>query len=256
VTPLVAAYVGLVLARVGTFVAVLPPFAARTPRTVRAAFAIVLTAFYLAAAPPTWDAEFAKAAGDVHPLRYALALVREALIGASMGFVFALFLLPARIAGEFITAQIGLNAAPSISPSGPDGGGPYTVAFETAAGLMFLGLDGHHVALAALHASFAKFPLGGSGLPEFGPHLAALSSAYEAGMLLAGPLALCLFLLSVSLAIMTRVAPQLNVYSIGFTLQSIVALLGVLFLLPEIVRALAFALSRNADAVHPVLNGG
>lgn len=255
-TPLHAAYVGLLLARVGTFVAVMPPFAARTPRTVRAAFAIALAAFYLAAAPPTWDADFAKSAGDVHPLRYALALVREALIGASLGFVFALFLLPARIAGEFVTGQIGLNASPSLSPSGPDGGGPYTVIFETAAGMLFLGLNGHHVAITALHASFAKFPLGGAGLPEFGPHLTALASAYEAGMLLAGPLAICLFLLSVCLAVMTRVAPQLNVYSIGFTLQTIVAIIGVLFLLPEIVRALTFALSRNADAVASVLEGG
>ncbi|QEL13319.1 flagellar biosynthetic protein FliR [Limnoglobus roseus] len=249
-TPAIAAYVGLLLARVGTFVAVMPPFAARTPRTVRAAFAIALTAFYLAAAPPTWDGDFAKTAGDVDPLRYALALVREALIGASMGFVFALFLLPARIAGEFVTQQIGLNASQAQSPSGAEGGGPFTIIFETTAGLLFLGVDGHHLAITALHASFAKFPLGGPGLPEFGPHLAALSTAYEAGMLLAGPLALCLFLLSVCLAIMTRVAPQLNVYSIGFTIQTIVALLGVLFLLPEIVRGLAFAGAANVDAAN------
>lgn len=255
-TPLLAAYVGLLLARVGTFVAVMPPFASRTPRTVRMAFAVALTAFYLAAAPPTWDANFARTAGDVDPLRYAIALVRESLIGASMGFVFALFLLPARIAGEFITGQIGLNASPSLSPSGPDGGGPYTIAFETASGLLFLGLDGHHIAIMALHASFAKFPLGGAGLPEFGPHLSALATAYEAGLLLAGPLAVCLFLLSVCLAIMTRVAPQLNVYSIGFTLQTIIALLGVLFLLPEILRALTVAMSRNANAVQPILGGG
>lgn len=245
-TPLMAAYVGLLLARVGTFVAVMPPFASRTPRSVRAALAIALTAFYLSAIPPGWDAEFAKHAGEPDPVRYGLALVRESLIGASLGFVFALFLLPARIAGEFVTGQIGLNAAPSLSPSGPDGGGPYTVAFETAAGLIFLGLNGHHFVLTALHISFAKFPLGGAGLPEFGPHLTALATAYESGLLLVGPLALCLFLLSVCLAIMTRVAPQLNVYSIGFTLQTIVAMLGVLFLLPELIRALTVALDRNA----------
>jgi flagellar biosynthesis protein FliR len=254
-TPLTAAYVGLVLARVGTFVAVMPPFAARTPRTVRAALAIALAAFYLSAAPPTWDAGFARHAAEPDPVRYGLALVRESLIGASLGFVFALFLLPARIAGEFVTGQIGLNASPSLSPSGPDGGGPFTVAFETAAGLIFLGLNGHHLVLSALHVSFAKFPLGGAGLPEYGPHLSALASAYEAGMLLAAPLALCLFLLSVCLAIMTRVAPQLNVYSIGFTLQTIVALLGVLFLLPELMRALTVALDRAARFV-PAAGGG
>ena len=88
-TPAYAVYVGLLLARVGAFVAVMPPFAGRTPRTVRAAFAIVLTAFYLRPPRPSWDRRFARRAADAHPLRYALALIREALLGASMGFAFA-----------------------------------------------------------------------------------------------------------------------------------------------------------------------
>jgi flagellar biosynthetic protein FliR len=248
-TPALAVYVGLLVARVGAFVAVMPPFASRTPRTVRAAFAVALTAFYLTSAAPTWDAEFARHAGDAHPVRYALALIREALLGASMGFAFALFLLPARIAGEFVTVQVGLNAAQAVSPAGGEGGGPITVTFETVGGLLFLVADGHHLVLMALHASFGTMPLGGTTLPQAGPMLAGLTSAYEMGLLLAGPLALCLFLLSVSLAIMTRAAPQLNVYSVGFTLQVTVVLLGTLFLLPEIVRSLAAVIGRTGEAV-------
>jgi flagellar biosynthesis protein FliR len=252
-TPLLAIYVGLILARVGTFIAVMPPFANRTPRIVRAAFAMVLTAFYLNTTAPQWDATFAVNAPEIHPLRYALALLREALIGASLGFVFALFLLPARLAGEFITSQIGLNAAPSTSPSGPDGGGPITVSLETTSGILFLLADGHHLVLLALHNSFNTLPLGGSLLPQVGPMLQGLSTAYEAGLLLTGPLGLCLFLLAVCLAIMTRAAPQLNVYSIGFALQVIVTLLGFLFLMPEIVRSLSFAIGRTGDALPQVL---
>lgn len=245
----VAVYAGLLLARIGAFVAVMPPFAARTPRTVRAAFAIALAAFYLSAAAPGWDAGFAAKAADAHPLRYALALVRETLLGASMGFAFALFLLPARLAGEFVTLQIGLNAAMAQSPSGPDGGGPLTNTFETAAGLLFLVADGHHLVFIALHASFGTLPLGGSVLPDANPMLNGLGTAYEMGVLLAAPLALCLFLLSVTLAIMTRAAPQLNVYSVGFTLQVFVMLLGGLFLLPELVRALGVVVAHTQDTL-------
>ncbi len=244
-----AIYAGLLLARIGAFVAVMPPFAARTPRTVRAAFAIVLTLFYLSTAAPGWDPEFAARAADAHPVRYALALVREALLGASMGFAFALFLLPARLAGEFVTLQIGLNAAQAQSPSGPDGGGPLTNAFETASGMLFLAMDGHHIVLTALHASFHTLPLGGTVLPDANPMLNGLSSSYELGLLLAAPLALCLFLLSVTLAIMTRAAPQLNVYSVGFTLQVFVALLGGLFLLPELVRALGIVVEHTKQTL-------
>jgi len=248
-----AVYAGLLLARVGTFVAVMPPFAARTPKTVRVSFALAITAFYLTTSVKPFDPAFAQALADVHPIRYGLALVREALLGAAMGMAFALFLLPARIAGEFVTGQIGLNISPAVSPAGTDGGGPLTVAFETAGGLLFLIADGHHLVLMLLHLSFDKLPLGGSALPQAGVLLAGLSSSYEAGVLLAGPLALCLFLLAVVLAVMSRAAPQLNVYTIGFTLQVMVALLGTLFLLPEIVRALAMTVGRVGDGMGDLL---
>jgi flagellar biosynthesis protein FliR len=246
-------YVALVLARVGTFVAVMPPFAARTPRTVRVALALAITAFYLTAAMRVPDPAFAQFAVDIHPIRYALALFREALIGAAMGLAFSLFLLPARVAGEFITGQIGLNISPSASPTG-ESGGPLTVAFETAAGLLFLIADGHHLVLLLLHLSFDRLPLGGAAMPQAAALLSGLTSSYEAGLLLAGPLALCLMLLAVVLAVMSRAAPQLNVYSIGFTLQVAVALLGTLFLLPEIVRALAMTVGRVGDEMGHLLD--
>ena len=55
-----------------------------------------------------------------------------------------------------------------------------------------------------------------------------------------GPLALCLFLLAIRtacMAVMARAAPQLNIYSVGFTLQVLVVLFGGLFLLPEMIPA-------------------
>jgi len=231
-----AVYTGLLLARLGAFVAVMPLFSARTPRTVRVGVAVALTAFYLGAAPP----KLAPGAPvgtvtEIESLRYALALARESLLGAAMGFAFGLFLLPARIAGEFVTTQIGLNGTPLPGPTGADSAGPVTTAFETMAGFVFLAADGHHVVLAALHASFATFPLGGATLPDAAPAVTGLTTAYEMGLLLAAPLALCLFLLAVTLAIMARAAPQLSIYSVGFSLQVLVVLFGGLFLLPEMV---------------------
>src|SRR5262249_32438377 len=149
----------------------------------------------------------------VDPVLYGLSLIRETLIGAAMGLVFGLFMLPARVAGEFITLQVGLNAAPQVGPTGNDAAGAITNLFETAAALLFLVLDGHHIVIATLHASFSFLPLGGRNLPQGGPMIDGLASSYEMGILLGGPLALCLFLLAVTLAVMARAAPQLNVYS-------------------------------------------
>lgn len=242
-TPALAVYTGLLLARLGAFVAVMPLFSARTPRTVRAGLVLALAAFYLSTAPPPLEAAKPDAI-EVESLRYGLALVREALIGAAMGFAFGLFLLPARIAGEFITTQIGLNIAPLPGPTGETAAGPLTTIFETVAGLVFLISDGHHIVLMALHASFAAYPLGGTNVPEAAGAVNGLAVAYEMGLLLAAPIAGCLFLLAITLAVMARAAPQLNIYSVGFTLQVFVVLFGGLFLLPEFVLTLNIIIAK------------
>jgi flagellar biosynthetic protein FliR len=250
VTPL-AVYLGLILARVGAFAAVAPPFAGRAPRTVRAGLALALTGFYLSAVGPGWD----PAAAALSQFDYAVALVREALLGLAMGFAFNLFLLPARVAGEFITQQIGLNVSPQLGPTGADSAGAITNLFETAGALLFLISDLHHVALAALHGSFGLFPLGGTALPRSGPMVDGLAVAYETGLLLAGPLALSLFLLAVTLAVMARAAPQLNVYSVGFTLQVLVVMVAGLFLLPELLGAIHAGLARTGANLPHLLGG-
>jgi flagellar biosynthetic protein FliR len=245
-----AIYVGLVLARVAAFVAVAPPFAGRTPRLVRAGMAIALTAFYVSEVGPDWHRLPA-----VDPLVYALALAREALIGAAMGFAFGLFLLPARLAGEFVTLQVGLNVSPHVGPTGTDSAGAMTNIFETGAALLFLIVDAHHVVLAAFHGSLSVLPLGGQNIPQAGPMIDGLTSAYQMGVLLAGPLVLCLFLLAVMLAVMARAAPQLNVYSIGFTLQVLVVLFAGLFLLPDMVMTMQAFIAKTGDVMPKLLGG-
>ncbi len=244
---------GLLLARIGAFVAVMPLFAARTPRLVRVGMVLVFAAFYVGPAATDLGALPPGSVQNVDPIRYGLVVFRESLIGAAMGLAFGLFLLPARIAGEFVTQQIGLNISPQQSPTGTDSAGPLTNVFEAAGGLVFLIADGHHVVLAAFHASFATLPIGGDALPQAAPMVTGLASAYEMGLLLAAPLALCLFLLAITLAVMARVAPQLNIYSIGFTLQVLVALIGGLFLVPEFVVTLTAIIGRTGDALPAML---
>lgn len=254
-TPAVVVYVGLVISRIGAFVGVMPLFGARTPRTVRVGLAVALAAFYLGTVAPGWDPALAKQATEINAVVYALAVARETLIGAAMGLAFGLFLLPAHVAGEFITHQIGLNVAPVGSAASGESAGVLTNIFEIVGGLIFLIADGHHVVLGVLHASFFSLPLGGAMIPQVGPMVGGLATAYEMGLLLAGPLTLCLLLLSVTLAIMARTAPQLNVYSVGFTLQIMVVLFGGLFLLPEFILTLHAIIGRAGAALALTVGG-
>ena len=246
---------GLLLARIGAFVSVMPLFSARTPRLVRAGMVLVFAAFYIGPAAADLGNLPPGSVREVDPIRYGLVLVREALIGAAMGLAFGLFLLPGRLAGEFVTQQIGLNISPQLGPAGGESGGPLANVFETVGALVFLLVDGHHVVLMAFHAAFATLPIGGTAIPDAGPMVTGLAAAYEMGLLLAAPLAVCLFLLSVTLAVMARTAPQLNIYSVGFTLQVLVALVAGLVLVPEFVSTLTAIVGRTGAALPKMMGG-
>ncbi len=66
----------------------------------------------------------------------------------------------------------------------------------------------------------------------------AVGAAEEGGLLLAGPVALCLFLATIVIIIMARVAPQLNLYSFGLPLRVLVCLTALLLLLPQIITSM------------------
>src|SRR5262249_41520126 len=151
------------------------------------------------------------------------------------GYAFGLFLIPVRIAGEFIGEQMGLALASLIDPLAEGSSAVMTQIFELIGTLIFFSLDGHHLFLATLHKTFARWPVGGSWFPVPMAHLLnGAASAQEMGILLAAPLAACMFIASVVLALMARAAPQLNIWSIGFTLRVLVGLVGVALLLPHL----------------------
>lgn len=242
---------GLVLARVGGFVAFLPLFGGHTvPRRVKAGLAVALTGFWFGGLDPHALPTLAIQAGPAAWLAVTLAAIREAVLGAVLGYGFGLVLLPARVAGEFLTQQMGLSVVTALNPGAEATTGTVTQFFETLGILIFLGLDGHHLFLAALHATFTTWPVGGPGTPlPLVPVLNGVGRTQEWGLLLAAPLGVCLFLTSVLLAFMARAAPQLNIYSVGFTLQVGVALVATLLLLPEVGALLVGIFGRFGELV-------
>jgi flagellar biosynthetic protein FliR len=109
-------------------------------------------------------------------------------------------------------------------------------------------VDGHHLVLAVFGRALERWPLGGASTPLPVPVL--LSSTVhveEWGITVVAPLAFCLFLSSVVLALMARAAPQMNVFSVGFSLQVGVGLVGLVLLLPEILSSLAQVFSRFSE---------
>jgi flagellar biosynthetic protein FliR len=237
IEPLVLAF-ALTLARVGTFVHLMPLLGGpNVPRTVKIGLSMALAMLF-------FDEGFLALAdsrlivGSLTWLSLLLALAREALLGGILGFAMTLFLVPARLAGEFIAQESGLTYANVVTASGDGSASPFATLLELLASLVFFALDLHHVFLLVLQETLRHSPIGHPfALPSW-DLIHAASAAQEMGLLIAAPVALCLFLTTMVLALMTRAAPQMNLYSIGFPLRVLVCLGAILVLLPQILSGI------------------
>ena len=237
----------LILARVAAFVSVLPILGGpQTPHLVKLGLTMALTVMWSFA---MFGEPVPLPPDSVVTVTWIMALGREAALGALFGFFFSLFLLPATIAGEYLTQEMGLSFASMVSAVGNGSETTPAMILELFASLLFLGLDLHHVFLAVLDATFRRFPVGqGFALPGCDP-MSAVSSAEEWGVLLGMPVALCLFVTTIALAFLNRAAPQLSLYTVGFPLRLIVGLGALLVLFPYLIAGLVQALTEFADLV-------
>jgi flagellar biosynthetic protein FliR len=250
--PHLVVFFALLLARVGAFVAVLPIFGGQAlPRLVRVGLTMALTVMWagsLAGDPGT--AEWLAQPLETSWLGFGIALGREAVLGLLLGFAFGLFLVPARVAGEYLSQELGLSFGNMINPTGETATGSLTPLFDLLSTLVFLTLDVHHLFLVIFHALLTSHPLG-AALPNVSvERLAAGATAVEEwGLLLVAPAAVCLFVTSVVLALMARAAPQMNVYSVGFPLRLLIGFLVALVLFPNFLAALVTIFGRCGELV-------
>jgi flagellar biosynthetic protein FliR len=222
----------LVLARIGTFLLVLPLLGGpNVPHMVKIGFALSLAIlfFEVRADLPTTSVTW---------FFFAMALGREILLGGLFGFALSFFLLPARIAGALIAQEAGLTYANVVTASGDGSTNSISALLEMLASLVFFALDLHHIFLLVLEESFRSYPIGARFVLPKWDLISAASAAQEGGVLLAAPVALCLFLTTVVLAMMTRAAPQLNLYSVGFPLRVLVSLGAMLLLIPSMLTGM------------------
>lgn len=241
----------LILARTGAFVAVLPLLGGNaTPRTVKIGFAMALAVMYFPVLSGSATLPAVVEMGPLSWLAFGVAVGKESLLGAYLGYLMSLVLLPVRIAGDYLGQEMGLALAAQADPSATNPSLVVSQLFQMLAALLFFGLNGHHLFLIALNGTFLYFPIGGHGLAAMlrmgtaaAPLTAGLSSAQEWGILLAAPVGALLFLSSIVLALITRAAPQMNLFSVGFGLRIMLGLTGLFVLMPGFLNALVRCLA-------------
>lgn len=197
------------------------------PVRVKIGLALMLTVIIA----PTLDAppnvEAASAMGFV-------VLLQQLLAGFAIGFTMRLIFTAVEMCGELSGMQMGLGFASFYDPLNASFTPVVAQFLGIIAVLAFLGMDGHLYMLEALADSFHTFPISTSV-----PHAVALHTLVEWGgsifahaLQLSMPVIGALLITNLALAILTRSAPQLNIFQIGFPITLAVGFATLLLTIP------------------------
>jgi flagellar biosynthetic protein FliR len=237
----------LVLVRVTFMLALVPIFSqTQIPRLVRFAIGLLLALVLIRTVPVIAPLH---GLGDL-----VVAIASQAFVGLVFGFVAFLLFTGIQFAGEIIDVQIGFAVVNIINPATSQS---VTVIGElqlALATLLYLAADAHHMLLAGVAGSFSLVPLPYAGAPQLvaGDVMRFFAESLFIVFEIAAPVAVALFLVNVMLGLMARVAPQMNVFIVGFPIQITVGLIMMIVSIPllgAVFPALIDASMRQIDAV-------
>lgn len=169
-----------------------------------------------------------------------LFAITEIGVGLMMGFVLQLSFAAAVFAAQAQSMTMGLGFAMAVDPQNGVQVPVVAQMFVILITLLFLALDGHLALIAAVVQSYELIPLGTMGIPQFSfQRVMGLGSlVFSWGILMALPVLTALLFINIALGIVTRAAPQLNIFAVGFPVTIISGLLIMFIVMPVYVDVL------------------
>ena len=165
-----------------------------------------------------------------------LTAAQQLMIGASIGLCVQIVFDALLLAGQLIATTMGLGYATLIDPNNGAGTAVVGQFFTIIGMLLFLAVDGHLLLLGVLADSFRWLPPGPEGFD--GPGLSTLlglgGRMFEAGVMIALPAVMGLLLVNLALGVVSRAAPQLNLFAVGFPASMLLGLMMLMLSLPAL----------------------
>lgn len=201
----------LVATRMAAFVVVSPFPGAAVPATARIGLALLLAV----AATPIALGGHTPAIG----LPLLVAAFGEALAGSAIGFIFRVGMSAADVLGSSLAHAMGLTFAASYDPAQSTSSDALTRLVTSAALVVSFALGAHRVVIGAAVGSFRAIPVGGMlDLAVFTPGITTwVAKSVECGLGLALPAMAVAFVVQISLGLVARAAPALQIFSVGLS---------------------------------------
>lgn len=223
----------LAAVRVTAFLVAAPPFShGAIPGTVKAMLGIGIAL----ALSPVLDAE------SLTTGEFIGQIVSEAVIGAGLGVLVAVVFAAVQVAGRLIDIHGGFEMASAFDPMTMTQGAPFTQLYNLTAVVLLFSSDGYQLVIGGLARTFDALPLGATlDLAALAETLvSAVGQMMLAALQMAGPLIAILLLTDVGLGLLTRVAPALNAFVLGFPLKILITLTLGVFAFVALPRAVSW----------------
>ncbi len=219
---LITQWVGQILwplFRVAGFLAIMPVLGAQSV-SVRVRVALAISIAVLIA--PMLDVP----AVNVLSPEVLVITLWQLLLGLIIGFFFLMLLQIFVVAGQMISMQMGLGFASMMDPANGVSVSILSQWYQLLITLLFIAADGHLVALQILVYSFETFPVSSYGISQldWGALIHLGSWMFVSALQLAMPAVTALLFVNLIFGVMTRSAPQLNVFALGFPITMLLGL--------------------------------
>ncbi len=190
-------------------------------------------------------------------LSMLLIALQEVLIGVTIGFILHLAFGALTLAGEQVALSMGLGFA---SMADPQNGSTVPVVSQVLmilGTLMFLSVGAHIIFIELMVESFRHLPIGENNwdVNTWRNIVAWGSRLFVGAVLIAIPVGAMTLLMYVALGLMTRAAPQMNIFSVGFPLTMLVGFVALFLCIPGMLRRFQLILFEVLDLTRFVSGG-
>ncbi|AEE22254.1 flagellar biosynthetic protein FliR [Paraglaciecola chathamensis] len=206
--------------RISGMLATMVGLSAKTvPTTVRALLTLFITLIILPVIPPVQ-------VDEVFSVGTFMLVIQQLIIGISLGFISTMVLNTFVLAGQVVAMQTGLGFASIVDPVNGINVPAVGQFYLILATLLFWALDGHLAMIRMVVMSFTAFPVGEAWLqPEQFREIAHWAGwMFISAVTLSLAPIVSLLIVNLAFGVMTKAAPQLNIFSLGFSIAQIMGL--------------------------------
>lgn len=239
----------LPLARILGMVSSAPLFSnSAVPIRVRVAFGLAAAVAIVPILPPGPPVDPGSGIGIA-------IFAQQIVIGVAIGFVMRMIFSAVDLAGELIGLQMGLSFATFFDPDSNGQTGVLAEFIGLLATLLFLALGGHLLMIEVLVRSFEWMPIRIEPVNATGwKDVAGVGALlFAAGLLLSLPLITALLITNIAMGVLTRAAPQINLFAVGFPITMTAGFAVLILTLDAFAPVMRMFYDRGFEAIAAML---